>query len=88
MIEDRLDENVEETVRKKCLCAIKDFLKLEESWCTHTAREGDWDQWVLIYYTKNIHICPRQGQVPGPIVSFCANPVPSVAPGLGPMQCD
>ena len=37
---------------------------------------------------RNVRTCPRQEQVPGPDVSYCANPVPSAASGLGPMQCD
>ena len=41
-----------------------------------------------IMICKNVHAGLRQGQWPGPFVSYCANPVPCIAFGLGSMQCE
>ena len=35
---------------------------------------------------RNVHTGPRQGNEPGPIVSYYANPV--LCPSPGPVQCE
>ena len=43
-------------------------------WYIHTA-SWDQDQWILIL-CRNVYTGLRQGRGPGPIISYCANPVP------------
>ena len=37
---------------------------------------------------RNVHIGLRQGQGPGPIISYCANAVSFTGPAPGPVLCD
>ena len=37
---------------------------------------------------RNVHTASRQGQGPGPIVSYCATPVPCTGLDPCPVQCD
>ena len=90
MIENRLDENVEETVRKKMSLCNQGFSEIGGAmvFSHYTGKGlgmglGSMGSNILC---RNVHTCPRQGQVLGPILSYCANPVPSSAPGLDHMQ--
>ena len=54
--------------------------KCSDLWYIHTAREQDWDWYKdqmesTVPYT-NVHTGPRQGQGPGPTVSYCASRIP------------
>ena len=42
------------------------------------------DQWVSVYYAEMFTLVQRQGQGPGPIVTYCSSSV--LCPG--PVQCD
>ena len=37
---------------------------------------------------RNVHTSLRQGQEPGPIVSYSAGPVPCTCPGPVPVHCE
>ena len=58
----------------------------------YIASERNWnryrDQIENIVPCRNVHTGLRQGQVPGPIVSYCVSPPPTASPGPVPVQCE
>ena len=56
----------------------------EVTWYIHTVRERDRDryrdQMESIVLCRNVHTGSRQIPGPGPIVSYCAGPVPCTGP--------
>ena len=42
----------------------------------------------IIVLSANVHTVPGQGQGPGPIVTYCASPIPCTGPSLVCVQCE
>ena len=59
----------------------------ESRFMTHTM-QGTGTKWKILVPRRNISTGLGQGQVLGPIVSYCASPVHCTNPGLLPVQCE
>ena len=54
----------------------------------HGTRTGTWPKMESIVSWRDVHIGLRQGQTPGPIVSYCASLIPFSDPSPVPVQCE